>query len=62
MKIRVEYEVPDNDCWECKDSAPSFMSLFCARFKGVKLKRGKDGKFQRCQQCIEAEVKEGGNA
>ena len=22
--IRVEYEVPDDDCWECEDSSPSF--------------------------------------
>ena len=58
-KIRIDYEVPDNDCYDCKHShivAPP-VGLACELFSST-LKID-CGFFMRCQACIDAEVKEG---
>jgi len=59
MKIRIEYEVPDDDCVSCGKSFwnATHRSLYCKEFTSVYLKRAINGKFNRCQACIDAEVK-----
>lgn len=60
MKIRVEYEVPEDDCEKCEKYGVGCYSRipFCKRFD-VPLELGQYRKYKRCQPCIEAEVKEG---
>ena len=55
--IRIEYEVPEDDCEKCKQvylGRRRVCNLFLER-----LNVGDNYKYQRCQQCIDAEVKEG---
>lgn len=59
-KIRVEYEVPEGDCWKCKESKIGATGhLCCGLFNRSLNNTGELGKPQRCQACIDAEVKEG---
>lgn len=60
MKIRIEYEVPEDDCLLCNKSFSGWSktTITCRRFDFAILEL-KDGKFQRCQACLDAEVKEG---
>jgi len=57
--IRIEYEVPDDDCEKCEHFC--FMelrkpNLMCNQFKcGLTYNH----RVNRCQACIDAEVKEG---
>jgi hypothetical protein len=54
--IRIEYEVPDNDCKKCKYGKYEY-GLFCLLFRCYSSLSW--GKYQRCQSCIDAEIKEG---
>jgi hypothetical protein len=56
--IRIELEVPEDDCALCYKGriVPPQYFLCCTLFKPILT--AKDGKYQRCQQCIDAEVKE----
>jgi hypothetical protein len=59
--IRVEYEVPDNDCEKCRYLC-GFVGNnknMCSAFHFHHLKKGDNGKYNRCQPCIDATVKEG---
>jgi len=53
-KIRIEYEVPEGDCLNCEHSGYTFD---CVLFKAYFLERDKQGRWLRCQPCIDAEVK-----
>lgn len=61
-KIRVEYEVPEGDCWECEWSESSIginpPTMYCTWFDCVRLECSEDGLYRRCQACIDAEIKD----
>lgn len=58
-KIRIEYEVPADDCFICNLSYWKPGKLFCSLFNSIPKQRWEDRKFIRCQACIDATVKEG---
>jgi hypothetical protein len=59
-KIRIEYEVPEDDCRECELRVDNlYRESKCLIFDFTALERDKDGSLHRCQPCIDAEVKEG---
>lgn len=55
--IRIEYEVPEEGCLKCGVFNFHYSDPSCKIFNEY-IKYGKDGKYQRCQACIDAEVKE----
>jgi hypothetical protein len=56
--IRIEYEVPDDDCWKCSQSYSTFNYVRRCTLFNVQLHDVEDRyKYQRCQACIDAEVK-----
>ncbi len=57
--IRIEYEVPDDNCKRCLYSwYGSFNNLYCLMF-GEFLNKDTNGGYKRFQACIGSEVKEG---
>jgi hypothetical protein len=58
-KIRVEYEVPEDDCIECIMFMPIQQNPYCQQFKRHLRIKKEGNKIIRCQPCIDAEVKEG---
>ena len=61
--IRIEYEVPEDDCRECtkNGNGPYYYSRtkFCIVFNMPLKYNDQYSKVNRCQACIDAEVKEG---
>jgi hypothetical protein len=59
--IRIEYEVPDDNCVLCEQSYifSRFVGRVCIKFDRAILQEDENGKYQRCQACIDATVKEG---
>lgn len=59
IRIKIEINVPDDDCDMC-DRAYVFNrheGKVCTAFDGISLKMGTDGKYQRCEECVNATVK-----
>lgn len=58
-KIRVEYEVPDNNCIRCVNiKYDSFLERYFCKTFDVLLERDDYRRIQRCQQCLDVEIKE----
>lgn len=58
--IRIEYEVPKDDCFTCDYSSNGHYTkrLYCRLFEHrVLLDTRDDDTVKRCQACIDAEVK-----
>lgn len=55
-KIRVELEIPDNDCWNCLYSRVSYQYVVCNVFDADLSKIENNRNIKRCQQCLDAEV------
>lgn len=56
--IKIEIDVPDNDCGACSQSRTFAGRLFCSLSETLLLIELDTGKYQRCQECIDAEVKD----
>lgn len=58
--INIKIEVPDNDCDKCNYSSRDWFfkrRLYCFVPKISGMLTLKNGKYQRCQECLDAEVK-----
>lgn len=60
MYIKIKLEIPEDGCIFCEKAYVfnCYSGLVCTAFDGVHLEKGKDGNYKRCQECIDATVKE----